>query len=142
MARSRRRFPSNTFDAINVTPLIDTLFFLLIIFMLTAPLLEYSVEVAPPQMNANPINADSNAQVVIVKHDGSLMLNKTDVGRDQLQYKLAMLKQETESAGEPLPVVFLRGDRKREYGDVIDVMRIIRAAGFNNVQLITEEEPK
>ncbi len=142
MARARRRFPSNTFDAINVTPLIDTLFFLLIIFMLTAPLLEYSVEVAPPQMNANPINADSNAQVVIVKHDGSLMLNKSDVGRDQLQYKLAMLKQETESAGKPLPVIFLRGDRKREYGDVIDVMRIIRAAGFNNVQLITEEEPK
>lgn len=142
MARARRRFPAGTFDAINVTPLIDTLFFLLIIFMLTAPLLEYSVDVAPPQMNANPINADSNAQVVVVKADGSLMLNKNDVAREQLQYRLSMLKSEAEAAGEPIPVVFLRGDRKREYGDVIDVMRIIRAAGFSNVQLITEEEPK
>ena len=54
----RRRFQSKTYDEINITPLMDTVFFLLIIFMITAPLLEYSIDVSPPKMAAAEIKAD------------------------------------------------------------------------------------
>ena len=70
---ARRNFPRSTFDSINVTPLIDTLFFLLIIFMVTAPLLEYTVEVSPPQMNADPMKPDEDSKIVNVKANGDII---------------------------------------------------------------------
>ena len=62
----RRRFQSKTYDEINITPLMDTVFFLLIIFMITAPLLEYSVDVSPPKMVAAEIRADDYTKVIHV----------------------------------------------------------------------------
>ena len=70
---SRRRFPVTAYDQINLTNLIDTLFFLLIIFMITAPLLEYSVDVTPPEMNADPIKPDTDSKIINVKADGSIV---------------------------------------------------------------------
>ena len=66
---SRRRFPVTAYDQINLTNLIDMLFFLLIIFMITAPLLESSVDVKPPEMNADPISPDPDSKIINVKAD-------------------------------------------------------------------------
>ena len=133
---ARRRFPVTAYDQINLTNLIDTLFFLLIIFMITAPLLEYSVDVNPPEMNANQISPDNNAKVVNVKSDGSIVYEQKTISEAELQIVLSRIEQQSgrETA------IFLRGDRNVNYGVVINVMRIIRGSGFRNVNLVMQEE--
>ena len=133
---ARRRFPVTAYDQINLTNLIDTLFFLLIIFMITAPLLEYSIDVNPPEMNANQISPDNNAKVVNVKSDGSIEFERKTITEAELQVILSRIEQQTgrETA------IFLRGDRNVNYGAVISVMRVIRGAGFRNVNLVMQEE--
>ena len=135
---ARRRFPVAAYDQINLTNLIDTLFFLLIIFMITAPLLEYSIDVTPPQMNANQINPDNDAKVVNVKSDGSIVYEHATVSEDELQAVLSHIEQQS---GRDT-AIFLRGDQDVNYGAVINVMKIIRAAGFRNVNLVMQEESR
>ena len=133
---ARRRFPVTAYDQINLTNLIDTLFFLLIIFMITAPLLEYSIDVTPPEMNANQISPDNDAKVVNVKSDGSIVYEQKTISEAELQIVLSRIEQQSgrETA------IFLRGDRNVNYGAVINVMRVIRGAGFRNVNLVMQEE--
>ena len=133
---ARRRFPVTAYDQINLTNLIDTLFFLLIIFMITAPLLENSIDVTPPEMNANQINPDNDAKVVNVKSDGSITFERKTISEAELQTILSRIEQQTgrETA------IFLRGDKDVNYGAVINVMRVIRGAGFRNVNLVMQEE--
>ena len=133
---ARRRFPVTAYDQINLTNLIDTLFFLLIIFMITAPLLEYSIDVTPPEMNANQISPDNDPKVVNVKSDGSIVYEQKTITEAELQVILSRIEQQTgrETA------IFLRGDRNVNYGAVINVMRVIRGAGFRNVNLVMQEE--
>ena len=136
MSQNRRRFQVKSYNEINLTNLIDTLFFLLIIFMITAPLLEYSIDVTPPEMNANQISPDNDAKVVNVKSDGSIMFERKTITEAELQIVLSRIEQQSgrETA------IFLRGDKNVNYGAVIDVMRIIRGAGFRNVNLVMQEE--
>ena len=133
---ARRRFPVTAYDQINLTNLIDTLFFLLIIFMITAPLLEYSVDVNPPEMNANQISPDNDAKVVNVKSDGSIVFEQKTISEAELQIVLSRIEQQSgrETA------IFLRGDKNVNYGAVINVMRIIRGSGFRNVNLVMQED--
>ncbi len=131
-----RKFPRSTFDSINVTPLIDTLFFLLIIFMVTAPLLEYTVEVSPPSMNAAEMKPDQDSKVVNVKADGTIIFDKRTVTAEELIHLLTALPKEN---GKP---VYLRADGELLYRKVIDVMKMIRKAGFPDVLLVMEEEPR
>ena len=133
---ARRRFPVTAYDQINLTNLIDTLFFLLIIFMITAPLLEYSIDVKPPEMNANQISPNQDAKVVNVKSDGSIVYEQKSISEAELQVILSRIEQQSgrETA------IFLRGDKNVNYGAVINVMRIIRKAGFQNVNLVMQEE--
>jgi len=133
---ARRRFPVTAYDQINLTNLIDTLFFLLIIFMITAPLLEYSVDVNPPEMNANQISPDNNTKVVNVKSDGSIVYEQKTISEAELQIVLSRIEQQSGRETS----IFLRGDKNVNYGSVINVMRIIRGAGFRNVNLVMQEE--
>lgn len=134
---SRRRFSSQIYDSINVSPLIDTLFFLLIIFMVTAPLLEYTVEVSPPQMNADKMEPDPDSKIVNVKEDGTIVFDRRTVSADQLIRELTELA--AKDAKQP---VYLRADGRLLYGKVMEVMKWIRKAGFSNVLLVMEEEQK
>ena len=134
---ARRNFPRSTFDSINVTPLIDTLFFLLIIFMVTAPLLEYTVEVSPPQMNADPMKPDEDSKIVNVKENGEIIFERRVVTEQEL---IRMLS-EIPKTGNPKPV-FLRADGNLQFKKVIHVMKLIREGGYPNVLFVTEEEPK
>jgi len=138
---ARRRFPVTAYDQINLTNLIDTLFFLLIIFMITAPLLEYSVDVTPPEMNADAISQDSSLDSTIlinVTEDKTIFLNNEQISEEALQVRLNELHAEK---GESIPV-FLRGDKELNYGGLVDVMKLVRAAGFKNVSLLMQEEKK
>lgn len=135
---ARRRFPVTAYDQINLTNLIDTLFFLLIIFMITAPLLEYSVDVTPPEMNADPIKPDNDSKIINVKADGSIVYDRETVSEPELQIILSRIEQQS---GRDT-TIFLRGDRDLNYGKVMNVMRLIRAAGFRNVNLVMQEEAK
>ena len=136
MPSKRRSLQVPIYDQINLTNLIDTLFFLLIIFMITAPLLEYSVDVTPPEMNADPIKPDNDSKIINVKADGSIVYDRRTVTEAELQVVLSQIEQQTgrETA------IFLRGDRDLRYGAVMNIMKLIRAAGFRNVNLVMQEE--
>ena len=136
MSKKRRELSVPVYDQINLTNLIDMLFFLLIIFMITAPLLEYSVDVTPPEMNADPIKPDNDSKIINVKADGSIVYDRRTVTEAELQVILHDIEQHSgrETA------IFLRGDRDLRYGVVMNVMRLIRAAGFRNVNLVMQEE--
>ena len=138
---ARRRFPVTAYDQINLTNLIDTLFFLLIIFMITAPLLEYSVDVTPPEMNADAIAQDSgldSSVLINVTEDKSIFLNSEPISEEALQVRLNQIFAE-KGANTP---IFLRGDRNLNYGGLVDVMKLVRAAGFGNISLLMQEEKK
>lgn len=132
---ARRKFTRKTFTEINVTPLIDTLFFLLIIFMLIAPLLETAVEVSPPRMNASEIKPDPDAKIVNVRADGSIQFDHREVTPEELMQALRAIPK-----NGPLPPVYLRADGKLLYEKVIDVMKMIRSSGFPDVLLVMGEE--
>ena len=136
MATKRRRTQVKVYNEINLTNLIDTLFFLLIIFMITAPLLETSVDVTPPEMNAAPIKPDPDSKVINVKADGSIVYDRRTLTEAELQIVLSDIEQHNgrETA------IFLRGDRDLRYGAVMNVMKLIRKAGFRNVNLVMQEE--
>ena len=138
MSQNRRRIQVKVYNEINLTNLIDTLFFLLIIFMITAPLLESSVDVKPPEMNADPINPDPDSKIINVKADGSIVYDRRTVTEAELQIILSRIEQQNgrETA------IFLRGDRDLRYGVVMNVMKLIRASGFRNVNLVMQEETK
>ena len=138
MPSKRRSLQVPVYDQINLTNLIDTLFFLLIIFMITAPLLEYSVDVTPPEMNADPIKPDSDSKIINVKADGTIVYDRRTVTEAELQIVLHDIEQHNgrETA------IFLRGDRDLRYGVVMNVMRLIRKSGFRNVNLVMQEEDR
>ena len=136
MSKKRRELAVPVYDQINLTNLIDMLFFLLIIFMITAPLLEYSVDVTPPEMNADPIKPDSDSKIINIRADGTIVYDRQTVTEPELQVVLSRIEQQS---GRETPI-FLRGDRDLRYGVVMNVMKLIRAAGFRNVNLVMQEE--
>ena len=131
----RRRFQSKSYDEINITPLMDTVFFLLIIFMITAPLLEYSIDVSPPKMNASEMKPDEFSRVINVKKNGDIEFEKKILSPARLIARLRELKASPEGAKIK---VFLRADRDLLYGSVIQVMKEVKNAGFTDISLITE----
>ena len=134
----RRRFQSKTYDEINITPLMDTVFFLLIIFMITAPLLEYSIDVSPPKMAAAEIKADDYTKVIHVTKDKVIQFErKKNISMNELLARLQEMKQDRNSKKYKF---YLRADRELRYGDVIDVFKTIKKAGFADISLVTEAE--
>ncbi|MDA9132785.1 protein TolR [Alphaproteobacteria bacterium] len=113
---------------INVTPFVDVMLVLLIVFMVTAPLLTVGVEVDLPKTKAGAINADAAPLVVSIKADGSLYLQEAAVDAAVLIPRLKAI-----SNANPDVRIFVRGDRAVTYGDVLGVMGRIQAAGFEKV---------
>lgn len=135
---ARRRFNSSPYDTINLTPLIDTLFFLLIIFMITAPLLEYTIEVDPPEMNADPLPKDAaddqNLKTINLTKDGHVIFDENTITQDECIMKLMPYRT------NPDFKIFLRADRELSYGKVIAFLAKMHGNGFKNVSLVTTEE--
>ena len=118
---------------INVTPLVDVMLVLLVVFMVTAPLLTVGVPVDLPQTQAPPINEPKEPLVITVNRDGAVFIQETTVPIDGLTAKLQAI-----TGGNPDSVLYVRGDKEINYGRVLEVMSLVSAAGFRKVSLVAE----
>ena len=118
---------------INVTPLVDVMLVLLIIFMVTAPMMTHGVDVKLPQSAAPAIPTKSERLVVSVNSDRKIFINEQQVDLDEFASKLAAINQ-----NRPNPEgVFLRADDSIPYGYVMQVMGLIRQAGISKIGMVT-----
>ncbi|HUJ02118.1 MAG TPA: protein TolR [Rhizomicrobium sp.] len=118
---------------INVTPFVDVMLVLLIVFMVTAPLLTVGVPVDLPKTKAQPLGQDREPLSVTVAKDGRIFLQNTPIGEDALVPKLEAI-----AANGYDQRIFVRGDRSVDYGRVMEVMARISAAGFTHIGLVTD----
>jgi biopolymer transport protein TolR len=118
---------------INVTPLVDVILVLLLIFMVTAPIIQQGVEVALPRVKAEGLPGKEQQFVVSVTSDKGVYLNDTQITREELTDKLRAIAKE-----RPDREVFIRADRGVAYGEVVSTMAAIKAAGIDKVGLVTE----
>lgn len=118
---------------INVTPLVDVMLVLLIIFMVTAPMLHQGVDVDLPNVKARELPLDAEQLIVSVTQDRRLFLNRAPLSISQLQEKLKGIYME-----RPNKEVFLRADKNVPYGFVVRTMAAIRSSGIHRVGMVTE----
>lgn len=117
---------------INVTPLVDVMLVLLIIFMVTAPMMTQGLEVDLPKTTAKALRQQEEPIVVSIRKEGKIFLGKIPVNRELLKQQLAKLSPEQKK--EP---IYLRADKSVPYGTVVAAMADIRSAGFEKLGMIT-----
>jgi biopolymer transport protein TolR len=120
---------------INVTPLVDVMLVLLIIFMVTAPLLTAGVPVELPDSKAKPLDQDQQPVEIALDREGHIYVDKLAVTEAVLPDSLAQIAAKQQN-GKP-PQIFLRADRHLDYGKVMRVMGELNHAGLNRVALVT-----
>jgi biopolymer transport protein TolR len=117
---------------INVTPLVDVMLVLLIIFMVTAPIIQQGVQVNLPKVRAAALPGEEQQFVVSITRDKGIFLNDTKLGLAQLTEKLRAIAVE-----RPDREIFIRADEEVPYGEVVRTMAAIKAAGVTNVGMVT-----
>ena len=124
---------NDSISQINITPFVDVMLVLLIIFMVTAPILQQGVNVDLPQVTVGPLTGKDEQLVVIVTREGKVQLNDSPLKVDELQKKLAAILQV-----RPDREVYLRADKNVPYGKVVEVMAAARNAGVRKLGMVTE----
>jgi biopolymer transport protein TolR len=138
VSRGKRRQRSRpVMSEINVTPFVDVMLVLLIIFMVSAPLLTVGVPIDLPQSQAKSLEQDREPLTISVNEKGEVYLQNSQITVEELVPKLKAI---TEARGGNDERVYVRGDRKVDYGAVMRVMGRLSAAGFRRVALVTEVE--
>jgi biopolymer transport protein TolR len=137
--RSRRRGGSRggswrPMAEINVTPMVDVMLVLLVIFMVTAPLLTAGIPVNLPQTRAETLSEPTEPLVVTVNAEGKVFLQETEVPVDSLVARLQAI-----TANKPDTKIYVRGDKAINYGRVMEVMGLVKGAGFTQVALIVDQ---
>ena len=135
--RRRRSRRGGVINEINMTPFIDVMLVLLIIFMVAAPLMTVGVPLDLPQTRAAPLNVDAKPITLSIRATGQVFLADVELADEEIVGKLA--------AAAPQGVedrIFVRGDKKVEYGRVAQVMSIVTGAGYKKVALVTEPDPR
>jgi len=132
--RRGRRGKRGAMAEINVTPLVDVMLVLLIIFMVTAPLLTAGVPVELPDSRANALPQEPKQVTISMTPDGKTYLDDAEVAPGELAQRLAGIAPGPD--GKP-PLVTLRADRALAYGEVMTVMGELNHAGFNSISLVT-----
>jgi biopolymer transport protein TolR len=132
--RSRRR---GVMSEINVTPMVDVMLVLLIIFMVSAPLLTVGVPIDLPQSEAKSLDQDKEPLTVSVNDKGEVFLQNSEIKMEELIDKLKAVAQ---ARGGTEARVYVRGDKKVDYGMMMKVMGRLSGAGFHKVALVTEFE--
>jgi biopolymer transport protein TolR len=127
------RYKRTQISDINVTPMVDVMLVLLVVFMITAPLLTVGVPIDLPKTAASRIVGQDEPLVVSVAKDGRLFLQDAELALDELIPRLVAITENRREAR-----IFLRGDRAIAYGEVMAVMGAMNQAGFNRVALLTE----
>ncbi|HZW47951.1 MAG TPA: biopolymer transporter ExbD [Microvirga sp.] len=133
--RRRRAKRRGVINEINMTPFIDVMLVLLIIFMVAAPMMTAGVPLDLPQTKAAPLNVDAKPVTLSIKATGQVFLGETELADDAIVGKLA----EVSKAGFD-ERIFVRGDKKVDYGRVAQVMSIVTTAGYKRVALVTAME--
>lgn len=133
--RRRRRHARGVMSEINVTPMVDVMLVLLIIFMVAAPLMTVGVPIDLPQTAAKPMEGQTDPINISVDATGKVFIQDSEIAYDELVPKLmAVAKNGVEER------IYVRGDKAADYGMVMRVMARISAAGFKKIGLITQEE--
>lgn len=122
---------------INVTPFVDVMLVLLIIFMVAAPMMTQGVTVDLPEVNAPPVDAEQEPLVVSITIDGDIFINDINVGLDGLEEKLISINTNQQGSMQ----VLLRADQNINYGLVVKAMGAIKAAGVTDLGMVTNPEP-
>ncbi len=130
--RGRRRY--RPLAEINVTPLVDVMLVLLIVFMVAAPLMTSGVNVDLPKASANPVSQDSEPLTVSVNAEGKIYLQETELPLTDLAPKLAAIADNKLDRR-----IFVRGDKALSYGRIMEVMATITQGGFTKVALLAEQ---
>ncbi|WP_441295843.1 protein TolR [Roseomonas cutis] len=123
---------------INVTPLVDVMLVLLIIFMVAAPLMTSGVAVDLPKTSAAPLNQEQEPLTVTVDPQGKIFLQDTEIDLAALVPRLEAIRAE-QQPGAPERRIFVRGDRTNSYGRVMEVMGAVVSSGFTRVALLAEQ---
>ena len=132
----RRRQRARPMSEINVTPFVDVMLVLLIVFMVTAPLLSAGVPVNLPEANAKPLAISKEPVSVTIDADGRVFIKETEVPLDELVSKLSAAVD-----GNLDQRIYIRGDRAVSYGTIMRVMGDINGAGFRNIGLVSLKQP-
>jgi biopolymer transport protein TolR len=135
--RGRRRGANKPMSEINVTPMVDVMLVLLIIFMVSAPLLTVGVQIDLPQTQAKSLDQDKEPLTVTVNTKGEVYLMNSEIKVEELVPKLKAI---TDARGGAEERIYVRGDKNVNYGTVMRVMGRLSAAGFRRVALVTEVE--
>jgi biopolymer transport protein TolR len=133
-SRARRHSPMHE---INVTPFVDVMLVLLIIFMVTAPLLTSGVPLELPEAKGQQLQANKDPLTISVQKDGKVYIQETQIELGEIAGKLKAITSARGGSDEP---IFVRGDKGIDYGTVMRVMSRIKQGGFNKVSLVTETE--
>ena len=136
-SRRARRRSARPMSEINVTPMVDVMLVLLIIFMVTAPLLTVGVPIELPKSEAKQLEGDKEPLTISVDPEGKIFLQETELQIDEIAPKLTAIAKNGYDER-----IFVRGDRRVNYGVVIRVMGTISAAGFRRIALISDLEQK
>ena len=136
----RRARSGEVMSQINVTPMVDVMLVLLIVFMVSAPLLTVGVPIDLPQSQAKSLDQDKEPLAVSVNLDGKVFLQNTEIPLEELVPKLKAITEARGGQNANDERIYVRGDKKVDYGTVMRVMGRLSAAGFRRVALVTEVE--
>src|SRR6185312_5976650 len=131
----RQRHRRSVMAEINVTPMVDVMLVLLIIFMVSAPLLTVGVPIDLPQSQAKNLDQDKEPLTVSIDEKGQIFLQNSEIAINDLVTKLQAI---AEARGGTEARIYVRGDKKVDYGTMMKVMGRLSAAGFHRVALVTE----
>ncbi len=135
--RRRRARRGGAINEINMTPFIDVMLVLLIIFMVAAPLMTVGVPLDLPQTRAAPLNVDAKPVTLSIRATGQVFLGETELRDEEIVGRIAQAaKQGFEER------IFVRGDKKVDYGRVAQVMSLVTGAGYKRVALVTEPDQR
>ena len=128
-----RNIKSKPFSDINVTPFVDVMLVLLVIFMVTAPLLTVGVQVDLPETNADTLQSDNEPLEVTIDSSGLIFIQETEIGLSEL---IPKMKAITENRFDTK--IYVRGDETIDYGQIMMVLGELSGSGFSKVALITK----
>lgn len=122
---------------INITPMVDVMLVLLIIFMVTAPMLVAGIEVDLPETNSKPVSGDDKPLVISINKQGEIFILETKIPASELVAKLQNVTKEKKDTR-----IFVKGDKNLAYGKIVETMAQINNAGFTKVALISDIKHK
>lgn len=125
--------PNRPMSEINVTPFVDVMLVLLVIFMVTAPLLQYGLKVDLPESSRQPLEIPKEQVVLSIAKDRTIYVDRYEIPLSELRQKLEVIYENRERKE-----IFLQADKNVPYGFVVQTMAAIRAAGIDQMGLITE----